>query len=158
MVGEQPMVIGVAPSLGVNTLGELIALAKRKPGQILFAATTRNSIPHYTMELLLLEARASMTYVFYGGTAQALGDVVGGRLPVVVDGYASMAGAIANGAVGRSRSPRSNGCRTALTADCGGNAAQFHRDRLVSIAGASKDPGRHRAEGRPRPPHDPGAP
>ena len=99
MVGEQPMVIGVAPSLGVNTLGELIALAKRKPGQILFAATTRDSIPHYTMELLLLEARASMTYVFYGGTSQALGDVVGGRLPVVVDGYASMAGAIANGAV-----------------------------------------------------------
>ena len=40
-----------------------------------------------------------MTYVFYGGTSQALGDVVGGRLPVVVDGYASMAGAIANGAV-----------------------------------------------------------
>src|ERR1700704_5302569 len=33
MAGEQPMVIGVAPSLGVNTLGELIALAKRKPGQ-----------------------------------------------------------------------------------------------------------------------------
>src|SRR4029077_6966274 len=88
MVGEQPMVIGVGPSLGVNTLGELIALAKRKPGQILFAATTRDSIPHYTMELLLLEAGASMTYAFCGRASRALGAVVGGPLLVVVECYA----------------------------------------------------------------------
>jgi tripartite-type tricarboxylate transporter receptor subunit TctC len=99
MIGEQPMVIAASPSLGINTLGELIALAKKKPGEIPFAATTRDSIPHFAMELLLLEAGASMTYVFYGGTSQALGDVIAGRLPVVVDGYAAMAGAIANGAV-----------------------------------------------------------
>jgi tripartite-type tricarboxylate transporter receptor subunit TctC len=99
MIGDQPMVIGVAPSLGVNTLGELIALAKQRPGEILFAATTRDSIPRYTMELLLQEAGASMTYVFYIGTSQAMSDVIGGRLKVVVDGYSSLAGPIATGAL-----------------------------------------------------------
>jgi tripartite-type tricarboxylate transporter receptor subunit TctC len=99
MIGDQPMVIGVAPSLGVNTLGELIALAKKKPGEILFAATTRDSIPRFTMELLLQEAGVSMTYVFYSGTSQAMSDVLGGRLRVVVDGYSSLAGPIATGAI-----------------------------------------------------------
>ena len=37
-VAEQPMVIAVAPSLGVNSLQDLIALAKARPGQILYAA------------------------------------------------------------------------------------------------------------------------
>jgi tripartite-type tricarboxylate transporter receptor subunit TctC len=97
--GESPMVIAVAPSLGVNSLGELIAMAKKNPGGINFAATTRESIPRYTMELVLMQAEASMTFVFYSGTSQALSDVIGGRLSVVADGYAALAGAIASGAI-----------------------------------------------------------
>jgi tripartite-type tricarboxylate transporter receptor subunit TctC len=99
ITGDQPMIIGVAPSLGVNSLAELMALAKKTPGGLPFAATTRDSIPHYTMELLLIETGAPMTYVFYGGTSQAMSDVIAGRLPVVVDGFAAMAGAIANGSI-----------------------------------------------------------
>jgi tripartite-type tricarboxylate transporter receptor subunit TctC len=99
LYGEQPILVAVSPSLGVNTLGELMALAKSKPGSINFAATTPQSIPRYTMELLLQEAGASMTYVFYSGTAQALSDVVGGRLPVVVDAWSALAGAMANGSL-----------------------------------------------------------
>ena len=97
--GEQPLVVAVAPSLGVNSLGELIGMAKKNPGGINFAATTRESLPRYTMELILMQSGASMTYVFYSGTSQALSDVIGGRLSVVVDGYAAMAGAIASGAI-----------------------------------------------------------
>jgi tripartite-type tricarboxylate transporter receptor subunit TctC len=97
--GELPMLIGVAPSLAVNSLGELIAMAKKNPGAINFAATTRESLPRYTMELILMEAEAPMTFVFYSGTSQALSDVIGGRLSVVVDGYAAMAGAIAGGTI-----------------------------------------------------------
>jgi tripartite-type tricarboxylate transporter receptor subunit TctC len=97
MYGEQTMAIAVAPSLGVNSLAELIALAKKKPGEIFFAATTRESLPHYTMQMVLMAAQASMTYVFYSSTSQALTDIAGGRLSVVVDGYAAMTGAIAAG-------------------------------------------------------------
>jgi tripartite-type tricarboxylate transporter receptor subunit TctC len=100
VIGEQPMIIAVAPSLGVNTLGELMALAKKKPGEILFAAATRDSIPRYTTELLLSKAGASMTYVFYkGGTSQAIGDVMGGRLSVVVESWPALSGAIAAGSI-----------------------------------------------------------
>lgn len=100
MVGEQPMVIAVAPSLGVNSLAELMALAKKKPGEINFAAATRDSIPRYTTELLLEQAGASMTYVFYGGgTSRAIADVMGGRLSVVVESWPALAGAIAAGSI-----------------------------------------------------------
>lgn len=100
MVGEQPMVVAVAPSLGVNSLADLMALAKKKPGEVNFAAATRHSIPRYTTELLLAQAGASMTYVFYGGgTSQAIGDIMGGRLSVVVESWPALAGAIAAGSI-----------------------------------------------------------
>lgn len=95
--GEQTMAIAVSPSLGVNTLGELIALAKKKPGEIFYAATTRESLPNYTMQLVMMASGTSMNYVFYSSTSQALTDIAGGRLTVVVDGYAAMTGAIAGG-------------------------------------------------------------
>jgi tripartite-type tricarboxylate transporter receptor subunit TctC len=93
------MIIGVAPSFGVNSLTELMDPARKTPGGLPFAATTRDSIPHYTVELLLMETKTPMNYVFYGGTSQAMTDVIAGRLPVVVDGFAAMAGAIANGSI-----------------------------------------------------------
>lgn len=100
MIGDQPMVIAVAPSLGVNSLADLMALAKQKQGKLLYAAATRDSIPHYATELLLAEAGTSMTYVFYaGGTSQAIGDVMGGRLSVVVESWPALAGAITAGSI-----------------------------------------------------------
>ena len=100
MVAEQPMIIAVSPKLGVNSLSELMALAKKEPGKLLYAAATRDSIPHYTAELLLSAAGASMTYVFYqGGTARAVGDLMAGRLQVVVESWPALAGAIAGGSI-----------------------------------------------------------
>ena len=55
-VAEQPMVIAVAPSLGVNSLQDLIALAKARPGQILYAANARGTLPHLTAERFRKEA------------------------------------------------------------------------------------------------------
>ena len=51
MFGEQPMVIAVNPTLGINTLAELIARAKGRPGEILFGAP-RGTLPHLTSEML----------------------------------------------------------------------------------------------------------
>ena len=49
-VAEQPMVIAVAPSLGVNSLQDLITLAKKRPDEILYAANARGTLPHLTAE------------------------------------------------------------------------------------------------------------
>jgi tripartite-type tricarboxylate transporter receptor subunit TctC len=100
MIGEQPMFMTIAPSLGVATLPELIALAKRRPGEISFAATGRGTMTHLTGELLQERAGIKLLLVPYtGGVPQALNDVMGGRVAMVIDGLAALAGAIQGGTV-----------------------------------------------------------
>src|SRR5262245_35072415 len=99
-MGEQPFFISVAPSLGVATLPEFIALAKRRPGEISYAATGRGTLSHLAGEALQLKAGIKLLMVPYvGGTAQALNDVIAGRVPMVIDGYSALAGVIQGGGV-----------------------------------------------------------
>ena len=82
LTAEQPMFVGVAPSLGITTLPELIALAKCRPGAISYAVTGVGRLTHLTGELLQLRAGIKLQIVPYtGGSAQALGDIMGGRFP-----------------------------------------------------------------------------
>ncbi len=91
----QPMFIGVSHQLGVKTVGELIALAKQKPGEISFAATGRGRITHLTMELFQERAGVKLVFVPYaGGPAAAMNDVTSGRVGIVLDGYSGVGGAI----------------------------------------------------------------
>src|SRR6266404_1358177 len=97
-VGEQPFFFCVAPSLGVSTLAEFIARAKSKPGEITYAATGRGTLSHLAGEALQEKAGIKLLMVPYlGGTAQALNDVISGRVPMVIDGYSSLAGALQGG-------------------------------------------------------------
>jgi tripartite-type tricarboxylate transporter receptor subunit TctC len=99
-VGEQPFLICVTPALGVTTLPEFIALAKQRPGQISYAATGRGTLSHLAGEALQERAGIKLLMVPYlGGTAQALNDVIGGRVPMVIDAYPPLAGAIEGGAI-----------------------------------------------------------
>ncbi|MET0277817.1 MAG: tripartite tricarboxylate transporter substrate-binding protein, partial [Pseudorhodoplanes sp.] len=81
-VAEQPMVIGVSPSLGVNTLSELVALSKAKPGTLNFAANARGTIPHLTAERFKAQTGADLTYIPDPGAAAGLQDLMGGRIAV----------------------------------------------------------------------------
>jgi tripartite-type tricarboxylate transporter receptor subunit TctC len=58
-IGEQPMVFTVTPEIGVSSLQEFIALAKKQPGKLSYAATGRGTMTHLTGELLN-QGRASM--------------------------------------------------------------------------------------------------
>lgn len=95
--GDQPFVIAVSPSLGVNTLPELIALAKSKPGKILYAAAGRGSMPHLASELVRSRAGIDIGFVPYPSTAQAVQDIVGGRISVIFEGMSALAGPIKSG-------------------------------------------------------------
>ena len=69
---DQPMSIGVSPTLGVNTLPELIALAKTKPGQISYSVAGVGRMTHLTGELLQIRSDIKLQVVPYtGGAAQA---------------------------------------------------------------------------------------
>ena len=96
-VAEQPMLIAVNAELPVKTLPELIALAKQKPKDLLYAANSGGSLPNMTAEFFRERAGIDITFVPYPGMAAALVDVVAGRVPLVVEGLPALAPAIGAG-------------------------------------------------------------
>jgi tripartite-type tricarboxylate transporter receptor subunit TctC len=81
-LSQGPLLVLVNPSLGVSTLADLIALAKAKPGDIMFASSGQGSIIHAATELFNVKAGIKMTHVPYRGTGPALTDTLAGRTPV----------------------------------------------------------------------------
>jgi tripartite-type tricarboxylate transporter receptor subunit TctC len=94
LMGEQPMVLGVAPTLGVQTLPELIALSKARPGQIFYAGNARGTFPNLTVERLRQETGADFTFIPYPGAAAGLQDLFGGRISMIAEGLGPFRGAI----------------------------------------------------------------
>jgi tripartite-type tricarboxylate transporter receptor subunit TctC len=98
-IGEHPVVIAASPALGVSTLPELIAFAKRRPGELNIAAGNRGSILHFAAEWLRSASGIDATLVHYPGAPQALTDILGGRIHAMVDAASGLAGAISGGSV-----------------------------------------------------------
>ena len=73
----------------------MIRRAKQRPGEISFAATGIGRLTHLTGVLLESKAGIKLAAVPYtGGPAAALTDVIGGRVPLIIEGYSGLAGAI----------------------------------------------------------------
>jgi tripartite-type tricarboxylate transporter receptor subunit TctC len=100
-VAENPMFIAVWPGLGVKSLPELIALAKKKPGGISYAATGIGRLTHLTGELLQHEAHIKLQLVPYtaGGPAQGVSDVATGRVGMIIEGYSGIAASARSGSI-----------------------------------------------------------
>ena len=79
-VASVPNLLVANPSLGVGNLKELIALAKTKPGQIFYASSGTGTTTHVAGELINIMAGIKLVQVPYPGSAQALTDVVTGRV------------------------------------------------------------------------------
>ena len=88
-VGEVPMGIAVSPNLTVNSLPELIALSQTQPGGLDTAVELRGGVPHLTTELLRSRTAANLNPVFYLAGGVAMGDVIAGRVPVMIQGVSS---------------------------------------------------------------------
>jgi tripartite-type tricarboxylate transporter receptor subunit TctC len=93
----QPNVLVVAPAAGIQTVAELIAQAKQKPGQLNFASAGTGSGTHINGEKFKLAAGIDVVHIPYKGTPEALTDTMAGRvtyffapisaaLPLVRDG------------------------------------------------------------------------
>ena len=80
MLGVGPNVLVVNPSLPVNSVQELIALVKAKPGQLVYASTGVGSNGHFGMELFKHMTATNIVHVPYKGGAPALIDTVGGQV------------------------------------------------------------------------------
>jgi tripartite-type tricarboxylate transporter receptor subunit TctC len=79
-----PLVLVVAPQLGVKSVKELIALAKEKKGQLNFASTGQGSGPHYGAELFKLVAGIQAVHVPYRGSPETLTDLMAGRVHFIL--------------------------------------------------------------------------
>ena len=75
-----PNLLVVTTSLGVSTVQELVAAAKRKPGEILYGSSGNGTGPHLSGELFNLMAGVKLTHVPYKGSPQAMTDLLGGRV------------------------------------------------------------------------------
>ena len=96
-VGDHPMVIAASHDLGVTTLSELIALAKKRKGEINIAAGNRGSILHLTGEWLRSATGIDVTLVHYPAASQAIADILGGRVHGMIDAIAAMRGTFEGG-------------------------------------------------------------
>jgi tripartite-type tricarboxylate transporter receptor subunit TctC len=76
-------VLVVHPSLPVTTLKELIAFARRKPGELNYSSAGIGSTTHMAMELLKTMARIDITHIPYKGAAPAVMDGVAGHVAVL---------------------------------------------------------------------------
>jgi len=74
-----PNVLVVAPSLGVKTAPELLALVRSKPGQLNFASAGMGSGTHFNGEMFKAVAKLDIVHVPYKGTGDALVDTAAGR-------------------------------------------------------------------------------
>ncbi len=84
LVARDAFILTVHPSLPVKSVKELIALAKNKPGELNYGASTAGGPPQLGIELLKSMTGVSIVAVPYKGTAPAFSAVVAGDVPLTV--------------------------------------------------------------------------
>ena len=89
LVAGVPNVLVVNPSLPVNSVADLIKLAKAKPGQINFASSGSGTSIHLSGELFKTMAGVDVTHIPYKGSAPALADLIGGQVQLMFDNLPS---------------------------------------------------------------------
>ena len=100
LVASSPLMLVVHPSLPVKSVKDLIALARSKPGQVVFASSGNGTILHLAAETLKSMAGIDMIHVPYKGSSQAVQAVLAGEVAVT---FSTMPPAIPNVKAGRLR-------------------------------------------------------
>ena len=82
-VASLPQILVANPQFPANTVAELIALAKAKPGSLSFASVGNGSPGHLAGELFKIRTGTQMTHIPYRGGGPAVTDVMGGQVPLL---------------------------------------------------------------------------
>ncbi len=96
-LGEGPYVLVVHPSLGVKSVAELIALAKKEPNKIDYASSGNGSSQHLVGALFASMSGAPINHVPYKGSSGAMNDLLGGQVKVSFVGMPNALAALASG-------------------------------------------------------------
>ena len=92
-----PRVLVVSNKLPVNSMQELIELAKSNPGKLTYASAGAGSTGHLAGALFAMSTGIDMLHIPYKGTAQVLPDLMEGRVDLTFDSYSVYEGQIAAG-------------------------------------------------------------
>ena len=84
LIASAPFILAVHPAVPANSLRELIALAKSRPGQLSYATPGTGSTPHLAGELLKMETGIDLLHVPYKGTVPAITDVIAGNVSMAL--------------------------------------------------------------------------
>ena len=154
LTAYEGLVMACSPKLGVNSLAEFIALAKKMPDKLVIGTNPAGSLPHITAKLFVDLTKTAITVVPYstGGTADAIRDIMGGRVHAVIDGWASLRGAyrvegphpacdpLAETVASASQPAGSNHDRSRLQLDRLAGAHRAPRDTGADHAGPEQQP------------------
>src|SRR5215813_4526351 len=99
LTGKEGLLLAVSPKLGVSSLAELIALAKKEPHTIVIGTNPAGTLPHLAARLFVELSKAPFTVLPYssGGTNEAIKDILGGRVHAVIEARPGLKGALASG-------------------------------------------------------------
>jgi len=89
LVSRSPHVLVAQPSLPVNSIADLISLAKSKPGSITYGSAGTGTILHLAGELLNIKTGIALMHVPYRGNTLALNDLLGGSIQLLFSDIAS---------------------------------------------------------------------
>src|SRR5437870_2168135 len=111
LISSSPLLLIVPPPLPAKSVGELIALARSKRGELSFGSYGTGSINHLGAELFNSMAGIQANHVPYRGSAPAMTDLIAGRLNYMFDGVSTSLGYLQAGTIrmlgvaGPTRSP-----------------------------------------------------
>ena len=111
MVAQAPVAVVVHPSQPVNSLADLVTLAKRMPGQLNYGSAGAGTPGHLTGEMFRSVSGIDIQHVPYKGSAPAVTDLIGGQIQIMFDPLQSVLSNVQGGKLralavsSRTRSP-----------------------------------------------------
>ena len=107
LIATSPLMLIAAPQLEARTAGDLIKLARDKPGELAYGSYGTGSINHLAVELLQSMTGIKVNHIPYRGSAPAMTDLIANRIQFTIDGPAALpfirAGTVKLLAVGSSK-------------------------------------------------------
>lgn len=85
LLSVNPLILVASKDSGIKSLADLIKLARAKPGQVAIGSYGVGTPPHLAIELLKMRMGIDVIHIPYNGSAPAMIDLRGGRIPVLMD-------------------------------------------------------------------------
>jgi tripartite-type tricarboxylate transporter receptor subunit TctC len=99
LAARAPLYLAVHPKVPVNTLQELVALAKSKPGTLNYGSSGIGSTHHLTMEAMKTALGLDLAHVPFKGSGQSVPALIGGQVEVLFSALPSLSGFVKGGQV-----------------------------------------------------------